>query len=103
MEIANKQTGVVNMGPIGGRAASANSGAFTAGNMIKGEGNYVAGLGTHKDLRGGDASAEVFTAGPTIMGKGGVASGIGMHRDLRGGGAPASTFGTGPMVTGKVK
>ena len=103
MEAVKKQGGVVNLGSIGGRAASAESGAFKAGNMITGEGNYRGGIGSHKDLRGGDAPASVFGSGPMITGAGDYNGNVGSHKDLRGGGAPAAVFGTGPMVTGKVK
>jgi len=45
------------MGSVGGCAANATSGAFNNGLVFAAQGNYAGGIGSHKDLRGGDAQA----------------------------------------------
>ena len=104
MEAVKKQGGVTKLGSIGGRSSSVEAGVFKAGPMITGKGNYRAGIGSHKDLRGGDVQAAEFKAGPMITGKGNYDGNVGSRKDLRGGKSiDSGAYDAGPMVTGKVK
>lgn len=102
MPTYSNQSELKNLGAVGGRASNVVAGAFTAGPTIAGQGNYSGGIGSHKDLRGGDVVAGVFAAGPMITGKVGGDS-IGTHKDLRGSTDVSAIYTAGPTVTGMTK
>ena len=104
MEAAKKQTNVIKLGPIGGRAANVEAGVFKTGTMITGKGNYRGIIGSHKDLRGGNVQAAEFKAGPMVTGNAHYDGNVGTKKDLRGGkGVDSGEYDEGPTVTGKVK
>lgn len=104
MEAVKKQNSFTKLGSIGGRSSNVEAGVFKAGTMITGKGNYRGGIGTHKDLRGGDVQAAEFKAGPLIKGTAGYDGNVGGHKDLRGGKSiDSGEYDAGPMVTAKVK
>ncbi len=74
-------------GSVGGRTASAKSGCYNQAPTVVASGNYRGGVGSHQDLRGGNAKSDSgYNQGNQLAGKAGGDK-PGSHKDLRGGNA----------------
>jgi hypothetical protein len=80
---------------FGGRSASAKAGGYNQGCQYAASGNYRGGVGSHKDLRGGNANADSgYNQGNQIAANTG-GSKPGSKKDLRGGTATAGGYNQG--------